>query len=106
MAKMDAFKGDKAQFLPKKTFKDKLTLGSGKDRIDLYYFGAGHTNGDALVVFPALRVLQTGDMFAWKDAPLLRPRQRRQLRRVPADAGEGRRDDQGRRHRHSRATAR
>ena len=70
MMKMDAFKGDKAQFLPKRTYKDKLTLGSGKDRIDLYYFGAGHTSGDTWVVYPALRVLQTGDMFAWKDAPL------------------------------------
>jgi len=70
MEKMDAFKGDNAKFLPKRTYKDKLTLGSGKDRIDLYYFGAGHTNGDTFVVFPALRVLHTGDMFAWKDAPL------------------------------------
>jgi cyclase len=69
MEKMDAFKGDNAKFLPKKTYKDKLTLGSGKDRIDLYYFGAGHTNGDTFVVFPALRVLHTGDMFAWKDGP-------------------------------------
>ena len=69
MEKMDAFKGDNAKFLPKTTYKDKLTLGSGKDRIDLYYFGAGHTNGDTFVVFPALRVLHTGDMFAWKDGP-------------------------------------
>ena len=71
MAKMDAFKGDKASFLPKRTYKDKLTLGSGKDRIDLYYFGAGHTSGDTWVVYPSIRVLQTGDMFAWKDAPVL-----------------------------------
>jgi glyoxylase-like metal-dependent hydrolase (beta-lactamase superfamily II) len=69
MTKMDAFKGDNAKFLPKTTYKDKLTLGSGKERIDLYYFGAGHTDGDTFVVFPALRVLHTGDMFAWKDAP-------------------------------------
>ena len=69
MAKMDAFKGDKSKFLPKKTFKDKMTLGSGSNRIDLYYFGIGHTNGDAWIVFPALRVLHAGDMFAWKDAP-------------------------------------
>lgn len=69
MAKMDAFKGDKAVFLPKRTFKDTLTVGSGKEQIDLYYFGAGHTNGDAFVYFPALRVLQTGDLFAWKDGP-------------------------------------
>jgi len=71
MAKMAAFKGDNERFLPKKTFKDKLTLGSGKDQIDLYYFGRGHTNGDAWIVFPALRVMHTGDMFAWKDAPTL-----------------------------------
>ena len=70
MEKMDAFKGDKAKFLPKKTFKDKMSLGAGKDQIDLYYFGAGHTGGDTWVVFPALRVVHTGDMFAWKDAPL------------------------------------
>jgi len=69
MQKMDAFKGDNAKFLPKKTYKDKLTLGSGKERIDLYYFGAGHTSGDTFVVFPDLKVLHTGDMFAWKDAP-------------------------------------
>src|SRR5512144_224311 len=43
MQKMDAFKGDKAQFLPKKTYKDKMSIGTGKDRIDLYYFGAAHT---------------------------------------------------------------
>src|SRR5919198_501763 len=71
MEKMDAFKGDKARFLPKKTFKDKMSIGSGKDRVDLYYFGRGHTNGDAWVVYTALRVMQTGDMFAWKDAPTL-----------------------------------
>jgi hypothetical protein len=58
MEKMDAFKGDNAKFLPSKTYKDKMTLGSGKDRIDLYYFGAGHTSGDTFVVFPALRVLR------------------------------------------------
>jgi glyoxylase-like metal-dependent hydrolase (beta-lactamase superfamily II) len=39
----------------------------------LDYFGPGHTNGDTFVVYPALRVLQTGDMFAWRDAPFLDP---------------------------------
>src|SRR6185503_5688365 len=71
MEKMDAFKGDKAKFLPRRTYKDKLSLFSGKDRVDLYYFGPGHTNGDTLIVYPALRVVQTGDMFPWKDAPFL-----------------------------------
>lgn len=71
MARMDAFKGDKAQFLPKRTYKDKATIGRGRDQVDLYYFGAGHTNGDTFVVFPALRVVHTGDMFAWKGAPFI-----------------------------------
>src|SRR5262245_37122493 len=70
MEKMDTFKGDKAKFLPSKTYKDKMTLGTGKDRIELYYFGAGHTSGDTFVLFPTLRVLHTGDLFAWKDGPL------------------------------------
>ena len=66
-----SFKGDKAKFLPKTTFKDKMSLLSGKDRIDLYYFGAGHTSGDAWIVFPAVRFVHAGDMFPWKDAPFL-----------------------------------
>ncbi len=71
MARMDAFKGEKAQFLPKQTYKDTLTLGSGKDRIELHYFGKGHTGGDTIIYFPTLRILVTGDLWAWKDAPLL-----------------------------------
>ena len=71
MAKMDDFKGDKARFLPRRTFKDKITIGTGKDEIDLYYFGPGHTNGDTFVVFPALRTMHVGDLFAWKALPFV-----------------------------------
>jgi len=71
MEKMDAFKGDKAKFLPKKTYKDKTTVLSGKDAIDLYHFGPGHTNGDTFVVFRELRTMHAGDMFPWKDAPFI-----------------------------------
>jgi cyclase len=69
MAKMDEFKGAKAQFVPKKTYKDTLKVGAGKDEIDLYYFGPAHTNGDTFVVFPALRTMHVGDVFAWKALP-------------------------------------
>jgi cyclase len=57
--------------LPKRTFKDRMTIGSGADQIDLYYFGRGHTNGDAWVVFPALRIMHAGDVFSGKNLPLL-----------------------------------
>src|SRR5471032_577216 len=33
--------------LPKHTFKDKMVVGKGADEVDLFYFGRGHTNGDA-----------------------------------------------------------
>jgi len=59
--------------MPDRTFTDTLTIGRDKDRIDLYYFGAGHTNGDAFVVFPAVRAMAAGDIFAWKMAPLIDP---------------------------------
>lgn len=57
--------------MAKRTFKDRMTLGNGNDRIDLYYFGRGHTNGDAWIVFPALRVVHAGDIFSGKNLPLL-----------------------------------
>ena len=71
MEKQDAFKGDKARFLTKRTFKDKMTLGTGKDQVELYYFGRGHTGGDAWVLFTQARVLHAGDIFAGKTAPLI-----------------------------------
>jgi cyclase len=65
------FKENGGRGMPKRTFKDKMTLGKDADRIDLYYFGRGHTNGDAFVVFPQLRVMHAGDIFARKGPPLL-----------------------------------
>ena len=59
--------------MPDRTFTDRMTLGSGDDRIELYYFGAGHTDGDAFIVFPARRAMAAGDTFAWKMAPLIDP---------------------------------
>ena len=60
-------------WMPDTTFTDKMTLGKGKDRIDFYYFGAGHTNGDAFVVFPALKAMCIGDLMAWNMGPLIDP---------------------------------
>jgi cyclase len=57
--------------LPTRTFKDRLTVGSGPDRLELYYFGAGHCHSDIFVMIPALRVLLTGDAFGGKFLPAL-----------------------------------
>src|SRR5262249_24324190 len=72
MRKMPAFQEEsKKHGLPDRTFKDKMTLLTGKDAIDLYYFGAAHTNGDAFVVFRNIRVMHAGDVFATKGQPLI-----------------------------------
>jgi glyoxylase-like metal-dependent hydrolase (beta-lactamase superfamily II) len=53
--------------LPTRTFGDRLTLGKGPDQVELYYFGRGHTNGDAWILFPSQRVVHAGDIFAWNN---------------------------------------
>jgi len=57
--------------LPKRTFTDKLTVGSGAEQIDLFYFGRAHTSGDAWVLFPALRTLVAGDVFPNNGVPIM-----------------------------------
>ena len=57
--------------MPDRTYKDRLTLLSGNDAIDLYYFGPAHTNGDTFVVFRNLRVMHAGDVFANTAQPLI-----------------------------------
>jgi glyoxylase-like metal-dependent hydrolase (beta-lactamase superfamily II) len=57
--------------LPDRTYKDRMTLLSGNDSIDLYYFGPAHTDGDTFVVFRNARVMHSGDAFANKGQPLI-----------------------------------
>lgn len=55
------------------SFTTSLTLGEGDDRVDVYHFGAGHTDGDAFIVFPAARTMAAGDIYAWHMSPLIDP---------------------------------
>jgi glyoxylase-like metal-dependent hydrolase (beta-lactamase superfamily II) len=65
------FQQNQGKGLAKQTFKDRMTIGKGPDQVDLYYFGRGHTNGDAWILFPALRIVHAGDIFSGKNLPLL-----------------------------------
>jgi glyoxylase-like metal-dependent hydrolase (beta-lactamase superfamily II) len=65
------FQANGGKGMPKRTFKDKMSIGRGADQVDVYYFGRGHTNGDAWIVFPALRFVHAGDIFSGKNLPLL-----------------------------------
>jgi len=57
--------------LPKRTFKDTWTIGSGKEQIDLRYFGPAHTGGDAFVIFRDYRVMHVGDTMPTRDFPIM-----------------------------------
>ena len=67
----DAFKGENAKYLPKLAYSDRMSLFNGADRIDLYHFGRGHTDGDTFVVFREARTMHTGDMFQRKGLPFI-----------------------------------
>ena len=67
----NVFKDSNGRGLPKRTFKDDMTIGRGNDRIELHYFGRAHTSGDAFVIFPALRAMHTGDAFPNKGMPIM-----------------------------------
>jgi glyoxylase-like metal-dependent hydrolase (beta-lactamase superfamily II) len=49
--------------LPRVTFSDRLDLHLGGTDVEAYYFGRGHTSGDAIIYFPALKAIHTGDLF-------------------------------------------
>ena len=68
---VNVFADTNGRGLPTRTFTDRMSLGSGADQIDLYYFGRAHTGGDAWVVFPSLRTLHAGDAFLGKRVPFL-----------------------------------
>ena len=67
----NVFKDSKGRGLPKRTFTDQMTIGSGNDRIELRYFGRAHTSGDAFVIFPGLRAMHTGDAFPNRGMPIM-----------------------------------
>ena len=57
--------------LPTTTFTDRYSLLEDLDRIDLYHFGPGHTDGDVVVVFPAKGVAYLGGLFPDRAVPVI-----------------------------------
>jgi glyoxylase-like metal-dependent hydrolase (beta-lactamase superfamily II) len=62
-------------YLPNITFSERLNLYLGGvlrgTRIDLFYFGPAHTDGDAVVYFPDERVAFIGDLIFIGRDPLI-----------------------------------
>ena len=70
MAGMDRFAGG-APGLPSTTFSERFGLLEDLDRIELYYFGPAHTDGDIVVVFPEKRTAYLGELFPDRAAPVI-----------------------------------
>src|SRR5580700_6165212 len=45
-------------------FTDEAAVFLGGKEVRAKYFGRGHTNGDAVIYFPALKTIHTGDLMA------------------------------------------
>jgi glyoxylase-like metal-dependent hydrolase (beta-lactamase superfamily II) len=45
-------------------FTDETSVFLGGKEVRAHFYGRGHTNGDAVIYFPALRTLHTGDLMA------------------------------------------
>jgi glyoxylase-like metal-dependent hydrolase (beta-lactamase superfamily II) len=54
--------------LPQITFERHAHVYLGGKNAELYHFGRAHTNGDAVVYFPAQRTIAMGDMFTFGEA--------------------------------------
>ena len=57
------WEGEAASLLPNETFSDSRTLNIGGKTIELIHPGAGHTDGDLVVLFTDEGVLHTGDLM-------------------------------------------
>jgi cyclase len=49
---------------PRVVFSHETAVFLGGKEVRARYFGRGHTNGDAMIYFPALRTIHTGDLMA------------------------------------------
>ena len=49
--------------LPRVTFSDEMDVNLGGKEVVARHYGRGHTGGDAVIYFPARKVIHTGDLF-------------------------------------------
>jgi len=54
---------ERAPFLPSITFSDKMDIFLGSNKVELWYFGVGHTTGDIVVYFPQEKTAFLGDQI-------------------------------------------
>lgn len=56
-------KPELAPFVPSLTFREKMNIYPGTKKVELWYFGVGHTTGDIVVYFPEEKTAFIGDQI-------------------------------------------
>ena len=60
-----------APFLPSLTYSDRMDIYLGSKKVELWYFGVGHTKGDTVVYFPEEKIAFLGDQIFMGRAQLI-----------------------------------
>lgn len=66
-----AQKKEDQQLYPDTTFTDKWKIKVGDERIQAYYYGPGHTNGDAMIHFEHANIVHMGDLVFNRRYPFI-----------------------------------
>jgi len=56
-------KPELAAYVPSLTFSEKMNIYLGEKKVELWYFGVGHTTGDIVVYFPEEKTAFIGDQI-------------------------------------------
>ena len=56
-------KPELAPYIPSLTIRDKMDVYLGSKRVELWYFGVGHTTGDIVIYFPEEKTAFIGDQI-------------------------------------------
>ena len=66
-----AQKKEDQQLYPDTTFTDTWKIKVGDEHVKAYYFGAGHTNGDAIIHFEHANIVHMGDLVFNRRYPFI-----------------------------------
>ncbi|MGZ3752892.1 MAG: MBL fold metallo-hydrolase, partial [Mucilaginibacter sp.] len=66
-----AQKKEDVQLYPDTTFTDKWKIKVGDEKIQAYYFGPGHTNGDSMIHFEHANIVHMGDLVFNRRYPFI-----------------------------------
>jgi len=78
-APSDWNKPELAPFVPSVTLRDKMDIHLGSKKVELWYFGVGHTTGDIVLYFPEEKTAFIGDQIFLERPQLIHSHKNREV---------------------------